>query len=331
MSTKDKEFVHLHVHTDHSLLDGCARIDKLCERAEELGMKALSITDHGALYGLTDFFKKAKKHGIKPILGCEIYLVYEDKLADKNELRAKQKSYHMGLLAKNFKGYQNLCKITSEAHTKGFYKRPRTDLHTLEKYSDGLIGFSGCLAAVIPQLLLENEYDKARSAASKFIDIFGKDNFIIEIMDHGLSDQRKITPDLIKLAHEFNLKVVATNDVHYVNKDDWMPHDSLLCIQTGAKLDDEKRMRYDSKQFYLKSRQEMYETFKECPESITNTSAIAEMCDIDLPFGENHYPVFKKSDDLKFKNDPNTFNKIIEIYENKKNEVLKEKTKNQSI
>ena len=160
MPEKDREFVHLHVHTDHSLLDGCSRTDKLCARASELGMKALSITDHGVLYGLTSFFKQAEKYGIKPLLGCEIYLVYEDQLATSNDLRAKQKSYHMGLLARNFTGYQNLCKIVSKAHTEGFYRNPRTDMETLSKYSEGLIGFSGCLAAVIPRFLLDGNFDR---------------------------------------------------------------------------------------------------------------------------------------------------------------------------
>ena len=151
----------------------------------------------------------------------------------------------MGLLAKNFTGYQNLCKIISKAHTEGFYKRPRTDLSTLSKYSDGLIGFSGCLAAVIPQHLLQGDYEQAQKAAGQFVDIFGRENFVVELMDHGLEEQKKIIPDLIKIASEFKLKIVATNDVHYVNEPDWMPHDSLLCIQTGAKLNDQKRMRYD--------------------------------------------------------------------------------------
>lgn len=323
MPTKDKEFVHLHVHTDHSLLDGCARVDSLCQRAEELGMKALSITDHGVLYGLTSFFKQAQKHGIKPLLGCEIYLVFEDHLGNDNEARSKQKAYHMGLLAKNFKGYQNLCKIISKAHTEGFYKRPRTDLSTLSEYSEGLIGFSGCLAAVIPQHLLEGNYEKAREAAGQFVAIFGRDNFVIELMDHGLSEQKKIIPELIKIASEFRLKIVATNDVHYVKEPDWMPHDSLLCIQTGAKLNDQKRMRYDAQQFYLKSRDEMELLFKECPESITNTSAVAEMCDVALPFGENHYPVFEKPTEISFSKDATNFEKVISIYESKKNEVLK--------
>ena len=327
MPNKDKEFVHLHVHTDHSLLDGCARIDKLCERAEELGMKALSITDHGVLYGLTSFFEKAKKHGIKPILGCEIYLVYEDKLGDTNQIKAKQRAYHMGLLAKNFKGYQNLCKIISKAHIDGFYKKPRTDLNTLSQYSEGLIGFSGCLAAVIPRLLSENSFEKARAATAQFIDIFGRDNFIIELMDHGLEAQRRIIPDLIRIAKEFKLKIVATNDVHYVKEEDWKPHDSLLCIQTGSKLNDVKRMRYDAQQFYLKSRDEMSEIFKECPESITNTSYVAEMCNVELPFGENHYPVFEQPKGEKFNKDILNFSRIIEIYEAKQNEVLRRENK----
>ncbi|MFP4069645.1 MAG: DNA polymerase III subunit alpha [Opitutales bacterium] len=322
MPAKDPEFVHLHVHTDHSLLDGCARTDRLCQRAAELGMKALSITDHGVLYGLTTFFKQADKHGIKPLLGCEIYLVYEDQLADSNEGRAKQKSRHMGLLAKNFKGYQNLCKLVSKAHTQGFYRNPRTDLKTLAEYSEGLIAFSGCLAAVIPQFLMEDKFDEARAAAAKFVDIFGKENFIVELMDHGLEEQRKITPDLLKIAAEFDLKVVATNDVHYVDNEDWMPHDSLLCIQTGAKLADEKRMRYDARQFYLKSRQEMELAFKERPDAIINTSAVAEMCEVKLPFGEDHYPVYERPVEIETKEDHANFDRILDIYVEKKNEVL---------
>ncbi|HKK18549.1 MAG TPA: DNA polymerase III subunit alpha, partial [Opitutales bacterium] len=322
MPTKDTEFVHLHVHTDHSLLDGCSRTDRLCQRAAEMGMKALSITDHGVLYGLTSFFKQAEKHGIKPLLGCEIYLVYEEELATTNEERAKQKSRHMGLLARNFKGYQNLCKIVSKAHTQGFYRNPRTDLKTLVEHSEGLIGFSGCLAAVIPQFLLEGEYEKARDACAKFVDIFGKKFFIIEIMDHGIEEQRRIIPDLIKLATEFDLKIVATNDVHYVNNSDWEPHDSLLCIQTGAKVRDEKRMRYDAQQFYLKSRDEMELAFKEVPESIINTSAVAEMCEVKLPFGEDHYPVYERPIELSFNKDEANFDRVLDIYVEKKNALL---------
>ncbi|MFU8847385.1 MAG: DNA polymerase III subunit alpha [Opitutales bacterium] len=322
MPEKDTEFVHLHVHTDHSLLDGCSRTDRLCQRAAELGMKALSITDHGVLYGLTSFFKQAEAHGIKPLLGCEIYLVYEDELATVNEERAKQKSYHMGLLARNFKGYQNLCKIVSKAHTQGFYRNPRTDLKTLAAHSEGLIGFSGCLAAYIPRMLLAGEYEKAREACGRFIDLFGKEFFIVEIMDHGIEEQRRIIPDLIKLATEFGLKIVATNDVHYVNNSDWEPHDALLCIQTGAKVKEEKRMRYDAHQFYLKSRQEMELAFKEVPEAITNTSAVAEMCEVKLPFGEDHYPVYQRPIEISFPSDEANFDRVLDIYLEKKNTLL---------
>lgn len=285
-------------------------------------MKALSITDHGVLYGLTSFFKQAEKHGIKPLLGCEIYLVYEDQLAESNELRAKQKSRHMGLLARNFTGYQNLCKIVSKAHTQGFYRNPRTDLETLAAHSEGLIGFSGCLAAVIPQYLLEGKFDEARAAAAKFIDIFGKDYFIIELMDHGIEEQVRIIPDLLKIATEFGLKVVATNDVHYVNDKDWQPHDSMLCIQTGAKVADEKRMRYDAQQFYLKSREEMDLAFKEVPEAITNTSAVAEMCEVKLPFGVDHYPVYERPIEIDSGDDHENFERVLDIYVEKKNEIL---------
>ena len=322
MPEKDREFVHLHVHTDYSLLDGCSRVDRLCSRAAEMGMKALSITDHGVLYGLTSFFKQAEKHGIKPLLGCEIYLVYEPTLATEGEARKKQKSYHMGLLARNFTGYQNLCKLVSKAHTQGFYYNPRTDLETLAAHSEGLIAFSGCLAAVIPRLLIEGDYPAAREAAARFINIFGKENFIIELMDHGIEEQRRIIPDLLKIATEFGLKVVATNDVHYVDKNDWEPHDSLLCIQTGSMLSDEKRIRYGARQFYLKSREEMELAFKEIPEAITNTSAIAEMCEVKLPFGEDHYPVYERPIEIESGEDHTNFDRILDIYEQSKNTVL---------
>ncbi|MFP4674521.1 MAG: DNA polymerase III subunit alpha [Opitutales bacterium] len=327
MPSKDNDFVHLHVHTDYSLLDGCSRTDRLCERAAELGMKALSITDHGVLYGVTNFFKQAENHGIKPLIGCEIYLVYEEELAGENEARAKQKSRHMGLLARNFTGYQNLCKIVSKAHTEGFYRNPRTDLKTLAEHSEGLIGFSGCLAAVIPQFLLEGEVEKAREAAGRFVSIFGKEFFIIELMDHGLEEQRRIIPELLKIAREFDLKVVATNDVHYVNNADWQPHDALLCIQTGAKIGDEKRMRYDARQFYLKSEQEMALAFKERPDAIGNTSAVAEMCEVELPFGENHYPVYEAPAELEAGGDEENFDRILDIYVELKNAVLEREGK----
>ncbi|MDP0497530.1 MAG: DNA polymerase III subunit alpha [Verrucomicrobiota bacterium JB024] len=319
---KDTEFVHLHVHTDYSLLDGCSRVDRLCKRAEELGMKALSVTDHGVLFGLASFFKQAKKYGIKPLLGCEIYLVYDDHLGATNEERAKQKSYHMGLLARNFQGYQNLTRLVSKGHTEGFYRNPRVSLTDLEAHKDGLIGFSGCLAAVIPQFLMKGEYEQARQACGKFVEMFGREFFIIELMDHGLKEQQAIIPDLLKLATEFDLKVVCTNDVHYVNAADHQPHDSLLCIQTGSRLSEEDRLRYGSQQFYLKSREEMEKVFRERPDSLINTSAVAEMCEVKLPFGEDHYPVFEKPAELSYQPDTENFDRVLDIYVERKNTVL---------
>jgi DNA polymerase-3 subunit alpha len=292
MSAQDQEFVHLHVHTDYSLLDGCCHVDRLCKKASDLGMKALSITDHGNLFGLPDFFKTAKKYDIKPILGCEVYLVYDHAMTERPE-RGKHKIHHMGLLAKNFVGYQNLTKLVSAAHVTGFYYKPRIDMDTLATHAEGLIGFTGCLQGVIPQALLRGDYEAARRAAGRFIEIFGKENYFVEIQDHGIKEQQQIIPDLLKLAREFDLKVICSNDVHYVESTHWEPHDALICIQTGAKIADEKRLRYTSRQFYLKSRQEMNALFGEHPASLTNTIGVAEMCELELPFGENHYPVFK--------------------------------------
>lgn len=321
--SKDNEFVHLHVHTDYSLLDGCSRTDRLCEKAAKMGHKAIAITDHGVLFGLADFYKKAGKAGVKPLLGCEIYLIYEDELGTTNEERAKQKSHHMGLLAKNFTGYQNLTKLVSLGHTKGFYRNARVSMRQLAEHAEGLIAFSGCLAAVIPQRLLHGDYEGAREACGRFIDIFGKESFFIELMDHGIEEQLRVIPGLLKLAQEFGLKTVATNDVHYVNDGDWAPHDSLLCIQTGAKLGDEKRMRYDSHQFYLKSREEMEAVFeKHDPKSITNTAAVAEMCEVKLPFGEDHYPVYEKPIEITYAHDTENFDRVLDEYVARKNTVL---------
>ncbi|HQU08334.1 MAG: DNA polymerase III subunit alpha, partial [Verrucomicrobia bacterium 21-51-4] len=255
-----KEFVHLHVHTDYSLLDGCSRIDRLCERARDLGMKALAITDHGNVFGWIDFFKTAKKCGVKPLLGCEAYLVYDHKRTEK-PTRDQAKYYHMGLIARNAVGYRNLVKLISDAHVNGFYYKPRTDMDVLAAHSEGLIGFTGCLQGVVPQALLRGDYAGARKAMGEFIEIFGRDNYFVELQNHGLDEQLKIATDLIKLAQEFNLKLICSNDVHYVDASHWAPHDALLCIQTGAKLADEKRLRYSSHEFYLKSYDEMMRLF----------------------------------------------------------------------
>ncbi len=291
MAKKDTDFVHLHVHSDYSLLDGCCRMDRLLERAVELGHSAMALTDHGNLFGTISFLKNAEKCGIKPIIGCEAYLVTDHKNIERPG-RDKHTYYHLGLLARNYEGYQNLSQLVSNAHVEGRYYHPRTDLEQLAIHGKGLIGFTGCLKGRVPQLLLHEDYEGAREAVGQFVDIFGKENYFVELHNHGIPEQVKIIPDLLKLAKEFDLKPVASNDVHYVRSEDWNPHDALLCIQTGSKLDDPKRMRYDAREFYLKTREEMELIFKEVPEAVTNVFAVAEMCDLKLPFGENNYPVF---------------------------------------
>ena len=273
-------------------------MDRLMDRAVELGMSAMALTDHGNLFGAISFVKQAEKRGIKPIIGCEGYLVTDHK-NDERPGRENHKSYHLGLLAKNFEGYQNLCKVVSDAHVDGFYYRPRTDLEKLAEHAKGLIGFTGCMQGWIPQLILRGQEEEAEQALGQMIDIFGKENYFVELHNHGIEEQAQLVPPLIKLAKKFGLKTIASNDVHYVKGEDWAPHDALLCIQTGSKLDDTNRMRYEAREFYLKSREEMEDLFREVPESIVNTFAVAEMCEVKLPFGENNYPVFTMPPEIK--------------------------------
>jgi DNA polymerase-3 subunit alpha len=297
----DSNFVHLHVHSDYSLLDGACRIDRLMDRAKELGMSSLALTDHGNLFGAIDFYNNAKSRGIKPLIGCEIYLAAGSRLERTARNEEGKSIFHMGLIARNLEGYQNLLKLVSDAHLKGFYYKPRADMETLARHAKGLIGFSGCLAAVIPQHLLNDRVEEARKATARFIDIFGRENFFIEIQDHGLTEQRRIIPGLLKLADEFKLTTICTNDVHYVGADDSGPHDALLCIQTGAKIADKDRMRFDTNQFYLKSRDEMSRLFAEVPKSVTNTVGVAEMCELAIPFpkGAERYPRYPLPVEIK--------------------------------
>ncbi|MCC6416474.1 MAG: DNA polymerase III subunit alpha [Opitutaceae bacterium] len=294
MPAPDKNFVHLHVHSDYSLLDGACQIDRLVDRVVELGMPAVALTDHGNLYGTIAFYNAAKEKGIKPLIGCELYLVETSRLEKHGRSDEGKSMFHLGLLAKNLEGYQNLLKLVSDAHLRGFYYKPRTDIETLSKFAGGLIGFTGCLASLVPQHLLHDREEEARQACARFVDIFGRENFFVEIQDHGLPEQRKIIPSLLNLAAEFNLKVICTNDVHYVQAADAGPHDTLLCIQTGAKLTDTERFKFEGTQFYLKTRDEMARTFKEVPDSLTNTQLVAEMCDLAIPFpkGSERYPKY---------------------------------------
>ncbi len=305
---KQQPFVHLHVHSDYSLLDGCARVGSLLKRAQDLNMPALALTDHGNLFGLADFYKTSKKFPVKPIFGCEVYLVIDHTMSEHPPRRSKGgdneeadeasdslkgKTFHMGLLARNFEGYQNLARLVTLAHTKGLYYKPRLDIDTLAAHSRGLIGFTGCMQGVVPQHLLRGDWDGARRWMGRFIEIFGRENYFAELMNHGLSQQILIDRDILKIAQEFGVKTICTNDVHYTLKSDADPHDAMLCIQTGAKRIDEKRFRFSVQEFYMKSRDEMALIYGEVPECMDNTLHVAEMCEAKLPFGENHYPVYQ--------------------------------------
>jgi DNA polymerase-3 subunit alpha len=301
VASADQDFVHLHVHTDYSLLDGACRIDRLIDRAAEFGMPALALTDHGNLFGAIEFYTAAKAKGIKPLIGCELYLTEGSRLERQGRSDEGKSIFHLGLIARNIEGYQNLLKLVSDAHLRGFYYKPRTDLDTLARHAGGLIGFTGCLASLVPQHLLHGRMAEARAACGRFVEIFGRENYFVEIQDHGIPAQRQIIPGLLELAREFRLKVVGTNDVHYVQASDAGPHDALLCIQTGAKIDQQDRMRFDSAQFYLKSRAEMERLLSEVPGAVTNTRAVAEMCDlaIPLPKGSERYPRYALPPEIK--------------------------------
>ena len=307
VSGASSDFVHLHLHTDYSLLDGACRIDRLMKRAVDLGQKAVAMTDHGNLFGAIAFYNAAKENHLKALIGCEVYIARGSRLEKTGRSDGEGKSiFHHGLLARDLDGYQNLLKLVSDAHLKGFYYKPRTDWETLAMYSKGLIAFTGCLAAIIPQHLLADDYESARKACGRFVEIYGRENYFVELQDHGIPEQRKIIPGLLKLAQEFNLQVICTNDVHYVNAADAKPHDTLLCIQTGAKIEDADRMRFDGTQFYMKSRDEMHALFGEVPGALTNTVAIADMCNLAIPFpkGSERYPRYPLPIEIKAKFTP---------------------------
>lgn len=284
------DFVHLHVHTEYSLLDGAGRVEKLVERAKELGMKSLAITDHGVMYGVVDFYKKAKSHGIKPIIGCEVYVA--PRTMKDRDPKYDSNQYHLVLLVKNQKGYSNLIKLVSKGFTEGFYYKPRVDIESLKQYSEGLVALSACLAGEIPAKLLNGSYDKAKEIALGYRDIFGEENFFLEVQDHGIQEQVLVNQEIVRLAKETGIPLVATNDVHYVERDDSRAHDILLCIQTGKTVEDSARLKFSGEEFYLKSHDEMFELFKYIPEAIENTNKIAEMCNMDFVFGKVHLPEF---------------------------------------
>ena len=283
-------FVHLHVHTEYSLLDGACRIAGMMDRVKELGQTAIAITDHGVMYGCIDFYKAAKAAGVKPIIGCEVY-VSRRRMEDRVH-GIDNDAYHLVLLCKDRQGYENLCLLVSEAFERGFYGKPRVDLDLLRKHHEGLIATSACLAGAIPQALLNEDYDAAKAYALNLSDIFGPDHFYLEIQDHGIAEQQPVNQGILRIARETGLPLVATNDAHYLRRADAKMQDVLLCVQTGKTVDDPNRMRFETEEFYLKSEAEMRELFPTCPEAIENTARIAERCNVEFVFNEYHLPSF---------------------------------------
>ena len=289
LNEEKKPFIHLHVHTEYSLLDGASRISKLFDECKKKNMPCCAMTDHGNMYGTIDFIEAAKKAGVKPIIGCEMYTDI-----DLHEKKGRKNGdfHHLVLLAKNMTGYKNLVKLDSIAFVDGFYYKPRIDLKTLAQHTEGVICLSACLAGAVPQLLLEGNYDGALEYARNLRDMFAPGDFYIELQDHGLPEQKMTNPDLVKIAKELGVKVVATNDVHYLNRTDSEMHDMLLCIQTGKTFDDPSRMRFSSDEFYLKDYDEMYENFSWIPEALDTPFEIAEKCDINIKYHEYLIPSY---------------------------------------
>ncbi len=281
------DFVHLHVHSEYSLLDGASRVKDLAARAKELGFSSLALTDHGVMYGVVAFYRACKEQGIKPIIGMEAYVAPRSRMEKTG--RADREYAHLILLVKNQAGYRNLCELSTRAFTEGFYYKPRIDYDLLAEHSEGLICASACLAGDIPQLLLAGRYDDAKALALRLQGMFGED-FYIELQDHGIPEQRRILPDLQRLAQEIGAKVIATNDVHYVRAEDAEAQDALMCVQMGRFVDETDRMKMQGSEFYLKSAQEMEQVFSFCPESLANTLEVANKCDFDFTFGQIHLP-----------------------------------------
>ena len=284
-------FVHLHVHSEYSLLDGACRIPGLVARAKELGQTAIAVTDHGVMYGAVDFYKAAKAEGIKPIIGCEVYVAPRTRFDRVHEI--DDRPYHLVLLCRNETGYRNLSALVSRGFTEGFYSKPRVDWELLEQYHEGIIALSACLAGQLPRLLLAGDYAGAKAHAIQMRDLFGPDSYYLELQDHGIPQQREVIRGLLQLHEETGIPLVATNDAHYLTRQDAGIQDVLMCIQMGRTVDDPTRMRFETQEFYLKSEDEMAALFPDWPEALENTAKIAEACNVDFQFGVYHLPEFK--------------------------------------
>ncbi len=284
-------FAHLHVHTEYSLLDGSNKIKEYVARVKELGMDSAAITDHGVMYGVIDFYKEAKAAGIHPILGCEVYVAPNSRF-DREVTHGEDRYYHLVLLAENNQGYQNLMKIVSKGFVDGYYYRPRVDMEVLNTYHEGIIALSACLAGEVQRYLVRGLYDEAKKVAVRYEACFGKGNFFLELQDHGIAEQKTVNAGLLRMSQETGIELVATNDVHYTYAQDWEAHDILLCIQTGKKLSDENRMRYEGGQYFVKSEEEMRALFPYALKALENTQKIADRCRVEIRFGEPKLPHF---------------------------------------
>ena len=288
-------FAHLHVHTEYSLLDGSNKITEYVNRIRELGMTAGAITDHGVMYGVIDFYRAAKKAGINPILGCEVYVAPGSRF-DREQVKGEDRYYHLVLLAENNVGYANLMKIVSKGFVDGYYYRPRVDMEVLETYHEGIIALSACLAGEVQRYLTRGMYEEAKAIALKYETCFGKGNFFLELQDHGIPEQAQVNQHLLRMHQELGIDLVATNDVHYTYEKDAEAHDILLCLQTGKKLSDENRMRYEGGQYFVKSEEEMKALFPYALDAIENTQKIADRCHVEIEFGVTKLPKFDVPD-----------------------------------
>ena len=288
---KPMGFTHLHVHTEYSLLDGSNKIKEYVARVKELGMDSAAITDHGVMYGCIDFYRAAKEAGINPILGCEVYVAPGSRF-DKEMQHGEDRYYHLVLLAENNQGYSNLMKIVSAGFVEGYYYKPRVDLEVLEKYHEGIIALSACLAGEIPRFLTRGLYEEGKRAALRYQEIFGKNNFFLELQNHGIREQEMVNQQLVRMSSETGIELVCTNDVHYTYAEDASSHDILLCIQTGKKVQDEDRMRYEGGQYYVKSEKEMAALFPYAPQALENTKKIGDRCHVEIEFGVTKLPKY---------------------------------------
>ena len=283
-------FAHLHVHTEYSLLDGACRIKQLAKYVKSLGQTAVAITDHGVMYGAIDFYRACLEEGIKPVIGCEVYVAPRTRFDKVHELDSEAR--HLVLLCENEKGYRNLSYMVSMAFTEGFYIKPRIDLDLLREHHEGLIALSACLAGEIPRRIRGGNWAGAKQYALEMQELFGEGNFFLEVQDHGIEEQQEVNQGILRIHQETGIPLVATNDAHYISKADAETHDVLLCIQTGKTVDDENRMRYEPRNFYLRSEEEMAALFRDFPDAVENTARIAERCNMTFTFGKYHLPDF---------------------------------------